>query len=375
MNHRLSFPALLSFTVAALGQPAGASQTIVRAFALPPGFTVKAESQVRAINIAHNGVVTALAGFRGSDPIRVFRWSPSGARTTFQPLNVTTQPDPDSPGQRGVFSVATTSRSVFVTVTAAWSGAYMGLSADVQQWEPSTVSHWRLPKCVVSGDAFDQYIYGADDAGRLALTMDMTGKGSFLVIRDDNAQYAPYAFVVDRSKCRVLGRGTVVGVRGQWSSGYRGYLNGHVAPTGQETSTVAVRWHGVHIVELGPGDALAVTSNGFAAGADAVHAHIGAPPVPHAVAWDQRGRRISIDADDRSVAYDVSDDETVVGTLLASDGVYHAFRWRSGKRELLDDLPHPPGWKFASAYAIRADGTIVGIGTHDRTPTVFVWHA
>ncbi len=100
----------------------------------------------------------------------------------------------------------------------------MGLSADVQQWEPSTVSHWRLPKCVVSGDAFDQYIYGADDAGRLALTMDMTGKGSFLVIRDDNAQYAPYAFVVDRSKCRVLGRGTVVGVRGQWSSGYRGML-------------------------------------------------------------------------------------------------------------------------------------------------------
>lgn len=99
------------------------------------------------------------------------------------------------------------------------------------------------------------------------------------------------------------------------------------------------------------------------------------PPVPHAVAWDKSGRRIALASNDpRSVAYDVSDDGTVVGSLIDVKGRHFAFYWRSGRLQRLDDVPHPPGWRFESAYAIGGDGSIAGIGTLHGVPTVFVWH-
>jgi probable HAF family extracellular repeat protein/YD repeat-containing protein len=96
--------------------------------------------------------------------------------------------------------------------------------------------------------------------------------------------------------------------------------------------------------------------------------------VPQALAWDARGRRIAlVSRAKRSTAYDVADDGTVVGTLLAADGKHYAFRWREGHLERLDDLPHPPGWRFECAYSVATDGTIAGIGTHDGVATLFTW--
>ncbi len=38
-----------------------------------------------------------------------------------------------------------------------------------------------------------------------------------------------------------------------------------------------------------------------------------------------------------------------------------------GQLQRLDDLPHPPDWRFEAAYAIADDGTIAVIGmTWDR---------
>jgi len=34
-----------------------------------------------------------------------------------------------------------------------------------------------------------------------------------------------------------------------------------------------------------------------------------------------------------------------------------------GQLQRLDDLPHPPDWRFEAAYAIADDGTIAVIGT------------
>ena len=382
----------LLVTLIALWTPTAVAAVTVNALALPAEFTVKPESETRAVSISSTGVVTARAESTDrTSRTRAFRWSPAGVRLTYEPLNVLSQPDPRYQGRINIENIAAAADVVYVTASTAWSGAYGGVSTEAQQWTATGSSHWRLPKCVAAGDALDAHVYGADESGRVALTMDMTGQGSYLVMRDVRGEYAPYAFIVDGAQCRILGRAIVVDVRGEWSSGYRGYLDGHLAPTNLNVmlqTPVAVRWHGTDLVELGTGDALAVSSSGFAVGADAVPGRFdagilssdGIPRAyrsaePHAVAWDRSGREIMIEhTADRSVAYDVADDGTVVGTLTASDKRHYAFRWRAGKLERLDDLPHRAGWRFESAYSVSADGTIAGIGTYDGIPTVFTWH-
>jgi len=181
--------------------------------------------------------------------------------------------------------------------------------------------------------------------------------------------YAPAAFIVDGRTCTALGRGTVFGLRGDWAVGYLGYLGASVAPDnyGPPDRFVAIRWRGEQLHELGWGVAFAVNREGFAVGESD-------PNGPQAIAWDQRGRRMDVVTNGvPSVAYDVSDDGTVVGMLQSKDGKHYAFRWRAGRLQRLDDLPHPPGWRFESAYAIGCDGTIAGIGTRDNIPTVFRW--
>ncbi len=86
------------------------------------------------------------------------------------------------------------------------------------------------------------------------------------------------------------------------------------------------------------------------------------------------GRRIDLaPKSPRSVAYGVSDNGTVVGMLSDAKGRHFAFRWRNGLLRRLDDLPHPPGWRFESAYAVTGDGSIAGIGTQHGVPKIFVW--
>ena len=385
---RIGCAIALSFVAAG----AVASAASVTALALPDGFTVAPEAELRLISIAPDGTVaaTAKAGSWGRE--RAFRWGPGGTRSTFTPLPVLTAPDRgESPGiPIRIGAVAAGPGIVYVTASENWSGAYSGTSFEVQRWMGNAARRWSLPACTAT-DEVDQHVNAVDSRGRVALTLDMTGTGSFQVGQDDSGAYAPYAYVIDGRHCRELGRAVVIGLRARWAAGYRGYLNGHLAPTSLNViiqRVVAVRWHDDVLRELGNGAAFAVTSRGFTVGATEVPGRFesmttnffGNPgrrydsPVPHALAWDVQGKMIAMErAAVRSVAYDVADDGTAVGMLQDAAGKHFAFRWHAGRLERLDDLAHPHGWRFESAYAIAPDGTIAGIGTLHGVATVFTW--
>ena len=391
MPYRCLAPLLvLASTLAAV--PARAAT--VTALPLPEGYTVKPEGESRLISMAADHTVAAVASTEPSGRSRAVRWDARGTRATFVPLPVLTAPGHGQYSKydtKGIGGIAAGRGVVYVAATEMFSGAYSGLSFEAQRWIGSGTRRWTLPSCAAV-DETDQHVNAVDADGRLALTMDMTGLGSHTVMQDEHGEYAPYAFIIDHTTCHDLGRAVVVGLRGRWAAGYRGYLNGHVAPTSLNVivqRAVAVRWHDFVLSELGDGEAYAVNASGLAVGASAVAGRFdwqytnfyGNPgreyrsAVPHARAWDPRGRTIAIETSAiRSVAYDVKDDGTVVGMLQAGDKRHFAFRWRAGRLERLDDLPHPAGWRFESAYAIAADGTIAGIGTHNGIATVFTWH-
>lgn len=373
---------------------AAAHGATVTGLALPAGFTVKPEGVQRLISIAPDHSVAALSeSVDGTYRIRAFRWSPRGGRATFTPLPVLTAPDHGaSPGSRFVAGgIAAGLGTTYVSVAESFSGAYGGESFEVQRWVGRAALRWSLPACVHSGDETDQHANAVDANGRLALTIDVSGRGSFMVLSDGTGALAPYAFIVRGTRCRALGRGIVLSVRDRWAAGYLGYLNGHPAATNINLilqRPVALRWRDTTKTALGDGAAYAVATDGFAVGATAVAGRFdsettnfyGNPgrrydsAIPHAIAWDAHGRRIALERGQvRSVAYDVSDGRTAIGTLQAAGGKHYAFRWRAGRLQRLDDLPHPAGWRFESAYAVAPDGTVAGIGTYRGVPTVFTW--
>jgi hypothetical protein len=381
-----------AMTLALVLMPAaGALAATVTGLKLPAGFTVQPEGEDRRISIAPDRTVAALStDGRGRE--RAFRWKPDGTRSAFTPLPVLTAPDRgESPGIAfSVGGIASGPGTTYVSATESFSGAYGGISFEVQRWVGDAALRWHLPACVKSGDGTDQHAYAVDAQGRIALTMDTTGRGSFMVLSDETGALAPYAFVIDGTACRALGRGVVLHVRDRWAAGYVGYLDGHPAATATNPMAlkpVALRWHDAARTVLGNGAAYAVTSGGFTVGASAragqyelttTNLQGGPAPydwlVPHALAWDARGRRIALERGERrSVAYDIADDGTAFGMLQSVDGKHFAFRWRAGRLQRLDDLPHPPGWRFESAYAVAPDGTVAGIGTYNGIATVFTW--
>ncbi len=358
---------MLAFAVVAL----------VRALSLPVGFTVDPEGATPQIAVSANGSVAALA--HSTDRTfrtRAFRWR-NGTFQTFSGLPVLTAPGgaenaKNDPTYRvDAAGVASAGPELLVTASTSWSGAYSGVSFEVQRWGAFSAARWSLPSCVVSGDSYDQHAYGGDSAGRVALTIDQSGADSFEIASADSG-YVPYAFVVQGSHCRDLGRATVQGVNGEWAAGYRPHAYGKRTPHNVNVAiarTDALRWYGQHVRELGRGDAIAVNALGLTVGADAVP-----PMAPHAIVWTNSGKRIAIaPRSPRSVAYAVNDDGTVVGMVMDSRGRHFAFRWHNGVLQRLDDLPHPPGWRFECAYAVARDGTITGIGTLDGIAEVFVW--
>ncbi len=381
---------VLALAIVLSASPARAAT--VGAFALPEGYTVKPESELRLISIAPDHTIAAVSELAGSYyRAKAFRWRPDGSRSTFAPLFVATAPGHGANGNAAAAAgVAAGPGAVYVTAAESWSGAYSGTSYEAQRWTGSTARRWHPGDCGPA-DETDQHANAVDARGRVALTYDMTGNGSFMVMQDETGRYAPFAFVIDGARCRSLGRAVVMGLRGRWAAGYRGYLNGHLAATNINTIIqryVAVRWHDTALTELGDGAAYAVSSAGLAVGASAVPGRFesmttnffGNPgrrydsSVPHALAWDARGKRIALERGaTRSIAYDVGDDGTAVGMLQAPGGKHFAFRWRAGRLERLDDLPHPAGWRFESAYSIAPDGTIAGIGTLHGIATVFTW--
>jgi probable HAF family extracellular repeat protein len=378
--------------VVALALAAPAPAATVRAFALPAGYAVEPESEMPAIGLDAHGNVVALARQTGMHwAVRAFRWTSDGVRSAFAPLplrSIAHQQTPDALERVAIGPNGETYVTVGLELEELGGTPY-----EVERWTESGAAVWDPPSCPgAEPDERDQHVGAIDALGRVALTLDVTGPGSMEVLDDTTGALAPFAYVIEGERCAPLGRATVEALRGRYAAGYRGYLDGHLAPDNLNTirqQYVAVRWTDGVLGELGPGVAYAVTSGGLVVGADALPGHVGTEVIsgggaternswatPHAVAWDASGAQIVLVAQARrSVAYDVADDGTVVGMLQEQDGKRYAFRWRHGRAQRLDDLPHPPEWRFACAYAIASDGTIAGIGTYRGVPTAFTWRS
>lgn len=364
---------------------------LVSALPLPPGYSIQPEGERRLMAVNARGTIVATVSRPKELVTKVVRWSAGQPPAVFHALPDTGSRAATSPPDATVASALAPDDMAYVDVAHIFSGGYSGVTSETQRWNGQHVSRYE-PRCGAAHG--DQHAAAVDGNGRIAMTFDTEGIGSMAVDRDDISVVAPYAVVIDGSTCTVLGRAIVRAVRGRYAAGYRGYLDNRPAPTilnrFQQTFQ-AVRWYGQVERMLGPGVGLAVNADGVVAGASAVPAFSGTVSggygdatgthtysftagVPTARVWDSAGGARDIVAHAvRSVAYDIADDGTVAGMLQALDGKHYAFVWRDGVLRRLDDMPHPAGWRFESAYAIAPSGAVVGIGTRWGIPTVFVY--
>jgi len=371
----------------------------VAALPLPRDFTIAPESDHRLMAFARDGTVYAIA-----EPIdaretsrarpRALRWSTPGRRATFTP--VPERDDALALSAPRVVAIVPALAGAYVSIARTHDGAYLGTSVRTDRWIGETARAWDIPPCVTteSSGLTNGIRVVASDGNVIGVTIDPSWDSTGIDLGDMASveRNLPRALIVDSERCLTLGTGVVTGMRGSSVVGYLGELDGRPAPVAVNQMAQhmeAIRWRAGHEQPLGPGVALAITAGGVVVGASALPGHVGesatgnffGPPgtyafaTPHAVLWTSAGRRTALVHGDRqSVAWDIDPRQTVVGMLQSVDGRHHAFRrTRDGRVERLDDLAHPAGWRFECAYAIDANGTIAGIGTHDGIATGFLW--
>jgi probable HAF family extracellular repeat protein len=366
----------------------------VRALTMPVGFTVEPEDDRRGIVLGGGGAILARAhATDGSGRVRVLRWDAHGERTALIPPGAANWPARQGPPPT-VEDVVAYDGDAIVTTSLTSDGSHIHTTFSTYTWGVQGVRSWAAPPCV-GGRRAELRVLAAGQR-RIAVTDDPSSGVIMPDLADPSsvAGFLPTAFLVEGANCTSLGDAILTGVHGRSVIGYLGYLDGRPAPW-----TINVMVQHMHALrwldgkprprELGPGVPYATRDDGFTVGATALPGHGGESvttnffgpggtyryAIPHAVAWDRAGdQRFLVRGDARSVAYDVADDGTVVGMLQATDGKQYAFRWRHGQLQRLDDLPHPRGWRFESAYAIRDDGSIVGIGSRRGIATAFLWH-
>jgi hypothetical protein len=341
--------------------------------------------------IAADGTVYAVANrIHDEMQTRAVRWRASALPELFRPIP---EKYDDVPGFRpNAEAVVAGGTLPYVTTSRVSDGSHLTIHFTVSRWGKDAANEWPLPECVSAGFA-SRMVYAAD-AERVALTTDPSSTSAGIDLENDRSvlQNLPEAIVISGRHCTPFGTAILTALRGQSVAGYLGYLDGKRAPMIVNLMTqrmVATRWLRGREQGLGFGVPFATTSTGIVAGASALPGHASETvtgnflgpagtyrfETPHAIVWSVNGKSTPLFRNDtRSVAYDINDAGTVVGMLQRPDGRHYAFRSFHGKTELLDDLPHPPGWRFESAYAIAPDGTIAGIGTYNGIATAFVWH-
>ena len=265
-----------------------------------------------------------------------------------------------------------------------FSGAYSGIAFDILRLNAGAWNQVALASCKTGWNV--PHLERVESNG----TFDVTYESPELINFDEASSgiYAPYAAQIRGGTCQLLGRFNVRDVNSGFAVGYRGYLDGSLAPTNLNLAQqryVAVRYHAGKVAELGPGEAFSVASDGTAVGSDAptlhdwyregdnITMHTYACCTPHAVLWDRVGRAVRIaPAAPQSIAYAIDERHRVIGTLVGRDGRHYAFLWQQGKLHLLDDLLHRPGWRFEGAYRFLPDGSVAGAGTNAGVATAFI---
>ena len=364
----------------------------VRALDVPDGYTISPEGERRQITVAHDETVFAIASEiderSGLRPIAI-RWHNSDTAQTFEPLDLFGQPGQNrlrGPAPNAI--VASSFDTAFVNVGQVSDGAVLRMFYKVQRWTANATVAWKNPPCADSRFT-GVHILGVDDRGQIALTFDPSYGAAGIDLENPASirDNLPTAVAVRGQQCTVLGNAILMAIDGNYAAGYIGYLDGKPMPwaiNAMDEQMVASRWSSTKEIALGNGVPYAISHTGLTVGATALPGHAkefaynGSGrhgfPTPHAIAWLPNGKSIRpVKDDERSVAWDVSEDGTIVGIEQLKTGKHYAFRWKNGRAQRLDDLPHPPGWRFESAYAIRPDGSIIGIGTHNGVATAFIW--
>lgn len=344
------------------------------------------------MSLSPDGTVFAIVeSSRRPTRTRILRWTSAGVQQTFAP-----RLPPGSPRLNFQLNfdavVARNLNDAYVTMGETSGGAIISTFFWAERWTRAGTVLWKAPACATRANV-STHIYAVASGDRLALTLDPSTTSGGINFDDPESvqRNLPTALIVERDRCTVLGRAVVTDIAGSTALGFRGYLDARQAPWNFNLMVqrmVALRWINGKERSLGAGVPFATNALGIAVGASALPGHQEVAytnffgrggtyqfQAPHALAWRPDGTPIALaKGDQRSVAWDVAKSGTIVGTEQLRDGKHYAFRWRSGRLQRLNDLPHPPGWRFESAYAIGSDGSIVGIGTHDGVPTVFVWH-
>jgi probable HAF family extracellular repeat protein len=235
-----------------------------------------------------------------------------------------------------------------------------------------------FPPCILTGRAADPIVEGA---GENELAVTFTPASAILNLDDD---FAPNAAIITFDKCDVIGRGTILSIRGKYAAGFQGYYGVRLVPAnieGDWQHYVAVRWVDRKLELLGEGVALSVNSHGVCVGYHTISTEnkngcSACPPSVtwRAVLWRQDGSPSVLESNLNSAAYAVDDDGRVVGMVQDSAGRHFAFLWHGGELKRLDDLVKAPRWRFESAYGFTPDGGILGIGTHDGVAAAFIVH-
>ena len=352
-------------TLLALLVAAPAARPHVAELRLPAGYALDMQSP--AVRANERGDVAAAVRQTASASDGIFMWYADGS-TRVLPAPPVARGDTTAALELGALGP---SGEIYAAIVRTTEGARMVQSEEDVVYRGATATPF-APKCA-RGSALPAFV-NADGALGLTFLADPND------VSPDNLQdgsYAPYAALVRGSRCIDLGRAYVTAQRGEYLGGYRGYLSATsrvLGPSSVNTDSeyyVAVRWFDLVASELGPGVVFDVASDGTCVGADGLP---GAASATHATVWDPAGhsRRV-LAGDASSVAYAVDDGGRVAGTLVdAATKRRYAFVATGTDVRRLDDLVADPRWRLEYAYRFLADGRIVGTGTHDGVPAIFV---
>jgi hypothetical protein len=250
---------------------------------------------------------------------------------------------------------------LFVERGEPYSGVSMGVDYAIYALQRGAWTGVSTDSCGSNGIA---HLFGVEADGTLDVTFETQDLVNFDSALAGDA--APSAARISHGTCTQLGRFDLRDANSTYAVGFRGYYaNGHLAATNLDRDAqhdVAVRFHAGSVVELGPGAALAVASDGTAAGRGAAHATV----------WDATGSATDLTPQAKaSTAYAIDAAHRVIGSLTAPDGRHYAFVWQNGHLYRLDDLLHAAGWRFEAAFRFAQGGAIAGVGTHDGIATAF----
>jgi hypothetical protein len=341
------------------------AEPTVQPLVLPEGTTI---NPYGAQVTSHAGIVAATFTNANQLP-RVALWRNGSLET----IPIDTRFDNGMPNSESVGALLPNG-ALFVNAGYAFSGAYSGTRLHIFVYRGRNHDEF-VPACTLQGMPGDPQVEAADST-RLAISYENPENFDF----DNLDPVLPNAAIVAFKKCTVIGRFAIRGIRGDYAVGFRTYVRGTPAPLNYDTdwqTSVAIRWSGHQIHELGQGRAFAVSLDGTCVGAAYLeYEHVVNDQIygiPSAAVWRMDGSRILIAPQSpRSIAYSIDDRHRVIGMLEDKNGHHFAFVWRDGVLKRLDDIVQAPRWRFESAYAFTDDGGIVGIGTHDGVAMAYI---